>query len=1167
MEQEDLNELIDVYFKTNSKLPSPLYRHLHDSYDDLMQHVIPKIVEEYIVHKYINENEGKIIKHVLHTRNIRIKLPCDEYQKEYITPQVARRRNITYSCSVYGDMVLKTTHQDMKTFEVEEFEKKVNDVLITKVPSMVKSSYCVLNLFPEKNEEECDKDPGGYFIVNGNEKIVVSVERQVSNKILFFYKEPSIFVASINSQKSELNNIQQNSVILKNNVLYFSCGFLQTDVSVVALLKSMCIITDLSIYRMLSKNISSERVHNIIMNSIEECKDDNNNLIVSQEDAINYMYEKVSYKKTSYTEVLDTLNDSKSVDYKRKILHNIYEQYILLNAQGNHSKSLFLLYMLNRLLQKFAHNPKVFFDRDSYENKRFDTPGILIGQLFKQAWCKMMKTISIFFIKKNTNDKNPINVINQLKPYYIEQFIKSSLLTGNWGISKNKKGVSRIISRLSFMKAISDMRKIIIPSVDDKTKKITSMRQVHPTQSGYICVVDTPEGEKVGIVKAMSVQTTITPVDSLSSEIIMDFIGKYKDYTSILSIDVDNLSKDYTFLFLNGSWIGVVGSENTYELYNKLLDMKLTQKISKYTSILIEIDSNELIINTDSGRLTRPLLRVDPQLNLKVSKKIVDDGKNKSFDELLLLNPYIVEYVDIYQSLYNLVAEDIKTLKKNQSIYKVGSIMSEYDKKINKYYNSYNSYTHCEFHPSMILGLCASTIPFCNHNQAPRNTYHCIQIKQAMCIHSTTIRNRIDITNVLKDPQIPITKPMMLKHIGLEDLPYGKNVILAIIPFSGYNQEDSMILNKASVERGLFDSASYKGYESIIEKNQKSTMDDIFVKPSKELTMHIKNEVNYDKIKDNGIIEEETLVNTNDVIIGKVSQINFQNSGNKLYKDKSTIYNNMIPCRIDKVYSEINPDGYEMYKVKTRTSLKPMIGDKFTSRHGQKATCGILLRPEDMPHTEDGLIPDIIINANCIPSRMTIGQLYEILISKCGSLNGCFYDSTPFEEIDLEKFKSELKQNGYNPSGTEVMYSGITGERYMSEIFIGPCYYTRLKQIASDKIHARSIGSTQILTRQPPEGRTKNGGLRFGEMERDACIAHGTSIFLKEIMMESSDAYTVHICDDCGFFASKMKKSNSYWCRGCDNMIKISKICIPYCFKLMIQELQSIHIVMKLQTK
>jgi DNA-directed RNA polymerase II subunit RPB2 len=1155
--QKDLNKLIDVYFESKNNMNNVMYRHLHESYDDMINYIVPECIQENVLYKTFSGNN--IIEYNICVENIKVKLPCDEYDKHYITPQIARNRGLTYSCSVYGDIRVKKVTRNIKSDEKKEFVQSTNNVLISKIPSMVKSNYCTLTLFPDKQQEECDKDPGGYFIVNGNEKVVVSLEKQVYNKPLFISKSGTNIV-SINSQKNySKKSMQQFLIYVKKDIIMVSCNIFSSEIPLIILIRSMANISDKEIVQFIMKQINDSNTINIIHNTIHH-----SNNLVSKEVNTDFYNQSISYvfNKLTYTKSLNT--EENELNTENSIIRKIFRMYLLPHMGDNiESKMKYILYMTNRLFYNSIYNSSIFSDKDSYENKRIDTPGILIGQLFKQAWNKILKDMSGFFIKKNSDDSNILHIINFLKPSYIEQFIKSSLLTGNWGISKNKKGVSRILDRLSYMKAMSDLRKVIIPSVDETTKKIISMRQVHPSQTGFICVVDTPEGEKVGIVKAMSIQTSITPMDTISAGILKEFILQFNNFIEFKNYSIFNNEKD-TLVFIDGACIGCINISKTHDLYLELKKMKLTQKVSKYVSIILNIDENEISIYTDNGRFTRPLLRVKENLSLYIEKGLIEDP-NISFDELMVKNPNVIEFVDVYECLFSIIAESYANLVENKHIKDLKASYNE----MNKYYNSFNQYQYCELHPSMILGLCASTIPFCNYNQAPRNSYHVVQIKQAMCIYLTTHKKRIDITNLLHDPQKPLVAPMMNKHIHLDELPYGKNIILAIMPFSGYNQEDSMILNKSSVDRGMFMSVTYKGYFSEIQKNQSSSVDDIFLKPDKNITSNIKNEVNYDKLQETGVVSNETFIDTNDVLIGKVSpNINqVDNKTNNLYVDKSTVYKNMTPCRVEKNLHEINGDGYEMIKVKTRSFRKPVVGDKFTSRSGQKATCGILMDAQDMPFTKDGLVPDIIINSNAIPSRMTIGQLYEILISKVAAMEANFYDGTSFENIDINEIIKKLKNFGYNEYGTEDMYSGITGEKYKSQIFIGPCYYIRLKQQVSDKIHARSIGSTQIMTRQPPEGRTKNGGLRFGEMERDACIAHGASIFLNERMMDCSDKYSVRVCDLCGFFASKMKKSDRYWCKSCNNVLKISNIHIPYCFKLMIQELQSINIGLRLRTE
>ena len=729
-----------------------------------------------------------------------------------------------------------------------------------------------------------------------------------------------------------------------------------------------------------------------------------------------------------------------------------------------------------------------------------------------------------------------------MKPAYVEQFIKTSMLTGNWGMSRTKKGVSRVFDRLTFTKSAAELRKIIIPSIEEATKKITNMRQVHTTQIGYVCPVDTPEGEKVGIVKSLTVMAAVTSVDAVSAPIISKVVDSFEGFVSLAAYEY-KLHERFVNVVLNGVWVGVIAPDRASGLLLRLRDMKLRQQIGRNTALVMNCEANEIDICTDAGRLVRPLLRVADGNELVYSGARV---KQHTFDEFMVANPGCVEMVDVMESMFqHVVAEDIGKLHRARRMWleRAPGVAAP-------------SFTSAEFHPSLgILGLCASTIPFLNHNQAPRNTYHCSQVKHAMGFHSTVHKKRYDNTNILYDPQRPLARPRYMDSMGFRDLPYGKNVILAIMPFTGYNQEDSMILNKTSTDRGLFASSIVRRFESCIDKNHGSSAnDEVFGKPDKAL-IHNQNEYNYAHLN-------------NDVIIGKMQQV-VQPSAtgdDKKILDKSVVYRSDNPSRVDCVLRNINGDGYGMMRVKTRSVRTPLVGDKFTSRAGQKSTCGLLMRAEDMPFTSQGLVPDIVINSNCIPSRMTIGQLYEMLFCKAGALSGEFVDATAFEARDMAAVEAQLAELGYDAHGTETMWSGITGEQLTSRVFIGPCYYTRLKHMVVDKIHARSIGSNQILTRQPPEGRAKNGGVRFGEMERDATLAHGVAVFLKERFVECSDHYVVSVCDLCGHFGSKLKQGSGYWCKHCNNYLRISKVQIPYCFKLMIQELESVHISMRLRT-
>ena len=770
----DLNKLIDMYFVNNNN--TMMYRHLYESFDDLI-YLIPKIIEENIIHRYMKENLFYI--HKIKVKNMKIKLPCDEYDKGYITPDMARRRNLTYSITVYGDAYLETTKTDIKNDKQEIFEKKVLNIIIAKIPTMVKSKYCMLNKMPENKKDECIIDPGGYFIVNGNEKVVVSLERQVSNKLLFLIKDDT-YICTINSQKHEsISTIQSFSVILKNENLYIQSNIFNQDIQLIIFLKALGLNCELDIFNNIVQNLHNNNIFNIVNDSIYKCKNDDDKHIITQEEAINYIFEKLSYTKNN---VIISENETL---VKKGQLEKLYSNYVLSHLEDDiNIKINYICYMANRLLNNYTFNKKIFYDRDNYENKRVDTPGLLIAQLFKQSWSKMMKDISLFFIKKNTNDDDPINILNQIKSSYIEQFIKSSLLTGNWGISKNKKGVARILDRLSLMKVLSDLRKVNVSNVDETTKKLVSMRHVNVTQTGFICPVETPEGEKCGVVKSLAIQASVSNIDQMSKETIKEFIKAHEKTIDIKEFNI-NIHREFVKIFINGELIAIVSDENVIELKEEILQMKLHQKIDKYTGIVLDIDNLELILNTECGRMVRPLLRVNDKNELFLTKNAYDDliKNNLNFDEFMIKYPEAIEFIDVYQSLFSLISENIRTLNEHREI--MNSSGKFQNNEFNKYENSYNKFTHCEFHPSMILGICVSTIPFCSYNQAPRNVYHAVQIKQTMGIYSSAYKKRHDISNVLHDPQVPIVKPHMNKHIGLNDMPYGKNIMLAIMPMTG----------------------------------------------------------------------------------------------------------------------------------------------------------------------------------------------------------------------------------------------------------------------------------------------------------------------------------------------------------------------------------------------
>jgi DNA-directed RNA polymerase II subunit RPB2 len=389
--------------------------------------------------------------------------------------------------------------------------------------------------------------------------------------------------------------------------------------------------------------------------------------------------------------------------------------------------------------------------------------------------------------------------------------------------------------------------------------------------------------------------------------------------------------------------------------------------------------------------------------------------------------------------------------------------------------------------------------------------------------------------------------------------------------YTGYNQEDSNMINRGALDRGRFRSIFYRTYKDEEKKNQSSGEEERFCSPDIAVTKHMKN-ANYEKLGADGFIAENKYVTPDDVLIGKVVPLRVPTgkvlpAGSKTCRDVSKTPRNNESGYVDKVYKNRNGEGYSFAKIRMREDRIPEIGDKFSSRHGQKGTMGMVLNPEDMPQTASGIVPDIIINPHAIPSRMTIAQLMETLMSKIGCCAGALGDGTPFNATTVDDMATILRDTyGMEPYGHELMYNGYTGKMMETSIFVGPCYYQRLRHCSKDKLHSRASGPLVMLTRQPAEGRARDGGLRFGEMERDCVIGHGMSEFTKERLMECSDAFLCYSCKECGLLAIANEKEGIWACKGCGNTTNFAHIQIPYASKLLMQELETMCIGSRLLT-
>ena len=1525
-------DVVDKMFKDNYLINKIQI----EPYNDFIEYLIPTIIEQYnpLNYTYYDEIDDNTYDLKLEIKNSRIVYPkvCDnDGTVNELTASLSRLRNYTYSSKLVVDILITTKISKQQKL-ISSNENLLTQIIIGKVPIMTNSKYC-LNLKKTKEElDECKYDSGGYFIINGVEKVIVLQERCIDNKGLCFYSKNNKYKYSLELKSSVQGKFLPTKPLIiklfsKDNTIYgnyirIMMPYFKQDIPLFIVMRLLGFESDKDIIKLvvldLSNNINKE-ILNILESSIEDSEN-----IKTQEQALEY----ISNNLTNIPK--DAKNKTKIYDYIHYLFKNEYMPHV---GESYIKKGIYTGHLILKLIQCHL-GIRECDDRDSYLNKRIDSSGVLLGALFRQYYTKMIKELKTSCNKEFNNGSwkatdnfhniiNTSNIYKIIKPTIIENGLKFALATGNFGMKNtfNKQGISQLYNKMSFNSIKSHLRRVNTPI--EKCGKLIPPRKQHGTQWGYICPAETPEGQSVGVVKNISLSAIVSINHSLLP------IKKLLNNFNITILDNFNTKDDIEYdilscsskIFLNGDWYACTNIIT--EVYNYLLNSRRKGIINIYTSIIFDKFESELHIYTDSGRLLRPLYILENG-QFKINNKIANLLQNNKIDwnSLLGMCNFKVNINDILTlkkkditEVYNLIQE---ALIEYIDPFETSTLLISMDHHIKS-----NKYTHCEIHPFLILGAIASTIPFPDHNQSPRNTYQSAMGKQSIGICATNYKNRLDtISHILYYPQRPLVTTRSMPYLHTLDMPSGINAIVAIATYTGYNQEDSVLFNKSAIDRGLFLSAHFKTFKEEEKKNQNSGDEEKFCIPNKDNTVNYKL-ADYSKLDSTGIVKENTYVNVNDAIIGKVIPYK-KKSRETSYKDNSIVLKPNENGLVFKVYKGRNGDGYKFCKVQIKNERYPTVGDKFcikedsyilthigwmklkdiditkhkvatmnkeheldyvlptnkyefdcvdedlyhyenkqvkiictknhklyvqkrsvkdipyvfmeaqdafgkvlrykkdvinkfrdqeyivfedarfpmdawlkllgiyiadgsrcgnktqiklsgvkdrkkdfmlstcnelnikytlnkdddgitfsgikypeiyknllnkkshekylpdyvwslserqcrvlldslmrcdgntytykaepsfqrygttsiqlandiqrlafhcgwsgviklensgkgitkvgerklgvragttveitqkqdyykisiitkqnspwvnkkkndsnteeyikytgkvgcvevpdthlfyykedlcypalwtgnSSRHGQKGTIGMTYRQEDMPFTKDGITPDIIVNPHAIPSRMTIGQLIECILGKACTILGAEGDSTPFTNMDPKKISDILSNKcGFEPYGNEVLYNGITGEQLTVNIFIGPTYYQRLKHMVIDKYHSRSTGPVVLLTRQPAEGRTRDGGLRFGEMERDCIISHGAASFLKERLLDVSDNYKVFICDNCHMFASVNESKNIYKCDHCANTTKFSEVRIPYACKLLIQELISMSVVPRLFTE
>jgi DNA-directed RNA polymerase III subunit RPC2 len=1056
--------------------------------------------------------------------NIYVGNPC-RYEESMqnkastVTPNECRLRDLTYAAPIYVDI----TYFRRGTGRVVKL-----GVQIARLPIMLKSSKCVLTQNSKVDLsvfDECPLDPGGYFIVNGTEKVIL-VQEQLSKNRVIVEAEPKKELVSASVTSSTHERKTKCYVQMKKGRIYLVHNLFSEDIPIVILFKAMGITTAKEIMSMVAGPTDVYQ-DTFAVNFEEPTRLDIN----TQQQALDYLGTKI--RSTGRGGNFGGPRRSHAQE-ALEALASLIIPHVPVRGLNFRSKAMYIAFMARRVVMTF-HEPKMIDDRDYVGNKRLELAGQMLSLLFEDLFKKFNYDLKLNIDKvlKKPNITEVFDVGRTFASHgnYITQGMNRAISTGNWNLKRfrmNKAGVTHVLSRLSYISALGMMTRIT--SQFEKTRKVSGPRALQPSQFGMLCTSDTPEGEACGLVKNLALMTHITT--DVEEEPIRKLVFGLGTQ-DLSSLNGAELYKDGYIVFVNGTPIAL--TRHPTQFLNFFRKLRRMGRVSEFVSIFINHHHQAVYIATDEGRICRPLIIVEKEKPKVTNKHLKALRKGTlGFDDFLTRG--LVEYLDVNE---------------------------ENDSNI-AMYESYidEATTHLEIEPFTILGAVAGLIPYPHHNQSPRNTYQCAMGKQAIGAIAYNQFLRIDsLLYLMVYPQKPMVKTRTIELIKYDKLPAGQNATVAVMSYSGYDIEDALVLNKASCDRGFGRCQVYRKYTTNLRKYPNGSADRIGDRRCDE---NGKPELGQEKLDKHGIVEVGVPICQGDKYLLKQMPENTGFSGLNSdqhmdrHKDQPMVYRLPDPSYIDQVMLSTNETDFTLIKIRTRQTRRPEVGDKFSSRHGQKGVVGIIADQADMPFSDAGITPDIIMNPHGFPSRMTVGKMLELVAGKAGVLSGQLQDGTAFGGSPVEEMGDILIKHGFSYSGKDYLTSGITGEPLPAYVFFGPIYYQKLKHMVQDKMHSRARGPRAALTRQPTEGRSRDGGLRLGEMERDCLIAYGASQLLLERLMLSSDAHQVEICETCGLMGYQG------YCQTCRKTQGVVKMTIPYAAKLLIQEMLSMNISARL---
>jgi DNA-directed RNA polymerase subunit B len=1085
IEKQQLKEehlLIKKYLENHSLVESNI-----TSYNNFIDHRMQEIVDELTQTMPSEDIEIKLGK-------IRVGKPDiieADGSSHLITPAEARIRGLTYSAPISVEITIKQAGQ------IES-----HDVEIGRIPAIVKSKIC--NLSGMSKDELIENyidplEPGGYFIINGNERVIVMTEDLAENQPFIEKPKNKDLMLRLFSKRGSY----RIPITITNN----DEGILEVSFSrfknlpIIVMLKALGMTKESDIAKYIGKENDS-----LIVNLYEYTDIQNNT------DALMKIAEQTSLQGTQ-KEILDRV---------KQRIDSYFLPHIGLTKEDRIEKAITLCKFVKQFYVA-KENPGTLTDKDHYANKRVRMSGDLLSDLFRVNMNILLRDIQ-HTMQKVQKRKKFYSIKTIAKSTLFTHRVESSIATGNW--IGERSGVTQNMDKTNYLAILSQLQRVSSMLPGEQENFLA--RTLHPTHYGRFCPVETPEGTEIGLRKNLAVLAKIATMTDLTDDSLLKILTELG-----MKREVENVSTD---IFFNGRFVGHI--DDVEEFIDSVKMRRRKGELPIELSIRHETELDNIFISTEVGRVMKPLIIIEDG-KPKLTEEHMDLLRSDSISWEDLLKEGIIEYVDAAEEENALVALYEKDITKN--------------------------HTHLEIDKIDFLGIVTSLVPYSNYDQSSRLNRGSKTQKQALGLYAANFLCRIDTdVSILHYPQRPIVRSFIYDTLNVH--PAGMNCIVAIMTHEGYNLEDALILNKGSVDRGLGRSTYYRPYTSI-ELNYAGGLRDEITIPEKDVTGY-RTEESYRFLEDDGIVFPEARLNEGEVVIGKTAPPKFLSEVREISvrakKESSSVIRQEEKATIDTVFVTQDSQGNRVVRIKGRDLRIPELGDKFATSHGQKGVIGSIVPENDMPFTSNGMRPDLIFNPHGIPGRMTVGYLIELLAGKVGSLSGKIMDGTGFSGQKIEDLEAQLTEHGFRFDGKETVYNGVSGKMLNLKIYIGNMYYLKLKYMVSNKMHARSSGKVTLLTRQPIEGRARGGALRLGEMEQQALVAHGASLLLKE--RYDSDKVVLPICSKCGAVAIEDTVRGKNYCPMCGSQ-EIEPVEMSYAFKLLVDEIQSMHIRTKFDLK